>query len=226
MAISSDLIALKAAVAELSGSDPVIASLAQNYGLPTLDRKSLADFTIEYDEPVAVPLEDQLFSELVEVVIHQQLAGKAAIAITRRVRAALMDNLTPQMVIDSDPELLRASGLSSAKLSAICGLAKAINTKAVSLVSLACASDDDVTAELSKLKGFGPWSAQMFLMFSLGRMDIWPSGDLGVRKGYSRSYGLETVPSAKELAVLGERFRPFRSLAAWYMWKSLVDLPS
>lgn len=220
-----DPAALKAAVAELSDSDPVIARLAQNYGLPTLDRRSLPDFTIEYGKPVAVPLEDQLFSDLVEVVIRQQLAGKAAIAISGRVRAALMDNLTPQAVIDSDPDLLRASGLSSAKLSAIWGLAKAITTNTLSLVSLACASDDDVTAELSKLKGFGPWSAQMFLMFSLGRMDIWPSGDLGVRKGYSRSYGLETVPSAKELAVLGERFRPYRSLAAWYMWKSLVDLP-
>lgn len=211
------------AVAALSRVDPIIARLASRHGVPALDRNSLVEFALEADEPPQGSVEDRLFSELVEVVVHQQLAGKAALAISGRVKAALGDDVTPERVLASDPELLRGTGLSGAKLSAIIGLATVIGNGELSLGALAQLSDGEITERLSKVKGFGPWSAQMFLMFSLKRMDIWPSGDLGVRKGYFRSYGLDSIPTANELLELGDRFRPYRSLVAWYMWRSLSD---
>lgn len=207
----------------LSAADPVIARLAGRHGLPVLDRRSLRDFAVEDGAPLEASEDERLFSELVEVVVHQQLAGKAAIAITTRLKAALEGRMTPERVLACDPELLRATGLSGAKLTAITGLAGAVDGEEFSLASLASLSDEAVTAELSKLRGFGPWSAQMFLMFSLGRIDVWPVGDLGVRKGYSISYGLGKTPSPVELSLLGERFRPYRSLVAWYMWRSLSE---
>ncbi len=217
---------LAEAVAALSRVDPIIARLANSHGVPVLDRTSLVELTSDVDEPLQVSVEDRLFSELVEVVIHQQLAGKAALAISGRVKAALGYDVTPERVLSSDPELLRGSGLSGAKLSAIIGLAAEICNGDLALGELAQLSDGEITERLSKLRGFGPWSAQMFLIFSLKRMDVWPSGDLGVRKGYSRSYGLDTVPTATELLELGDRFRPYRSLVAWYMWRSLSDGPT
>ena len=219
----SDPVALKEALGALTKADPVIADLAGRYGVPVLDKKSLTDFTVEGEETLAGSVDDRLFCELVEVVLHQQLAGKAAVAITGRFKAALDNCVTPEKVICCDQEVLRATGLSGAKLAAIRGLALAIDNETVSLSSIAVLGDEEIIWELSKLRGFGPWSAQMFLMFSLGRLDVWPSGDLGVRKGYRRSYRLDTVPTAKELSILGDRFRPYRSLVAWYMWKSLAD---
>ncbi len=218
-----DPAALNEALYALTQADPVIADLAGKYGVPVLDKKSLTDFTVEGEETMAGSVDDRLFCELVEVVIHQQLAGKAAVAITGRFKAALGNCVTPGNVVCCDQEVLRATGLSGAKLAAIRGLALAIDNETLSLSSMAEFGDEEIIWELSKLRGFGPWSAQMFLMFSLGRLDIWPSSDLGVRKGYRRSYRLETVPSAGELSILGDRFRPYRSLAAWYMWKSLAD---
>ncbi len=212
---------ISAAVAVLSEADPVIARLASLHGLPILEKRSLVDFTVEGWEDPAYSRADLLFSELVEVVIHQQLAGKAAVAITSRVRQAFDGQITAERVQGCSPEVLRTAGLSGAKIAAIAGLANAVVQGELSLESLVDLGDDAVTWELSKLRGFGPWSAQMFLMFSLGRIDVWPVGDLGVRKGYRASYGLEEIPSPRELLQLGERFRPYRSLVAWYLWRSL-----
>ena len=214
---------LTEAVTALSRVDPIIAKLAAIHGVPIFDRSSLVELTSDSVKLPQRSVEERLFSELVEVVVHQQLAGKAALAISGRVKAALGYDVTPERVLASDPELLRGTGLSGAKLSAILGLATEICNGNLSLGTLAHRSDGEISERLSKLKGFGPWSAQMFLIFSLKRMDVWPAGDLGVRKGYFRSYGLDSVPTARELLELGDRFRPYRSLVAWYMWRSLSD---
>ena len=218
-----DPVVLEEAVTALSAVDPVIARLADRHGIPVLDRRSLRDFALEEAILQEASEDERLFSELVEVVVHQQLAGRAAIAIGTRIKAALGGRTTPERVLACDPELLRATGLSQAKLTAIIGLARAVHEGELLLGSLAGLSDEAVTLELSKLRGFGPWSAQMFLMFSLGRIDVWPAGDLGVRKGYGISYGLGKTPSPAELSLFGERFRPYRSLVAWYMWRSLSE---
>lgn len=223
MLLTSDPVALKAAVAELSGIDRVIAYLAERHGHPVLDRSSLVDFAIDTESDVLDSLEDRLFSELVDIVVHQQLAGKAAVAISTRVKDALGGGLTPKAVISSSPEVLRSAGLSGAKIAAITELARLITDGKISLSSLVELSDEQVISRICELRGFGPWSAEMFLMFSLRRMDVWPAGDLGVRKGYAHSYGLDVTPTPKELTHLGERFRPYRSVVAWYMWRSLSE---
>lgn len=221
--VPSDPAVLAEAVEQLSALDPVIAKLAGRHGLPILDKRSLVDFTLEGGRPSNSSMGAIFFSELVEVVIHQQLAGKAAIAITERFKAALGGRIDLHAVLSIDSEKLRASGLSGAKISAIRGLAEAVSKGELSLEMLMHLGDQEVIERLSKLRGFGPWSAQMFLMFSLGRLDVWPIGDLGVRKGFQKSYGLDSVPSPKELSLIGERFRPYRSLVAWYMWRSLSE---
>ncbi len=221
--VANHVAQLAEAVAALSRVDPIIARLVAIHGVPILDRTSLVELTSDAGELPHGSVEDRLFSELVEVVVHQQLAGKAALAISGRVKAALENDVAPERILASDPELLRGTGLSGAKLSAIIGLATEICNGNLSLGALSHLSDGEITERLSKLKGFGPWSAQMFLIFSLKRMDVWPAGDLGVRKGYFRSYGLDSVPTAKDLLKLGDRFRPYRSLVAWYMWRSLSD---
>lgn len=220
---SAEPAALQEALSQLCSLDPVIAHLRQRHGIPTINRRSLVDFNVSEDSSMEVPIEISLFSDLVDIVIHQQLAGRAAVAISSRVKKLLGEPLTPKNVLMADPQLLRATGLSGAKLIAITGVAQWAEDGQLPLSNFASMSDEEVMAHLCTIRGIGPWSVEMFLMFSLGRMDIWPCGDLGVRKGFRHSFGLEAVPTAKELNALGERFRPYRSLVAWYMWRSLSD---
>ena len=216
-----DHAALEGLIDELSAKDPVIARLAERHGLPVFEMRSITGLRQKAPELAGRSVGVVLFSELVEVVIRQQLASRAAVAIAVRVADAIGGFMTPQAILECPPVVLRATGLSGAKLAAITGLATEVAGGRLLLEEFIHQSDEEVTAEISKLRGFGPWSAQMFLMFSLGRLDIWPSGDLGVRKGYQASYGLDHLPEPRELLDLGERFRPYRSLAAWYMWRSL-----
>lgn len=218
---------IKQALAVLTNSDPVLAHLASVYGVPILSRSSLPNFTLEQlsvmDER---ELDQRLFNELVETVLHQQLAGSAALAITSRLKSALGGVISSKAVLNADFEALRAAGLSGSKSMAITRLAEAVESREIVLSELTSQPDSEVTATLCSLRGFGPWSSQMFLMFSMGRLDVWPASDLGVRKGYRHSYRLEELPSAKELESHGERFRPYRSLVAWYMWRALNnDMP-
>jgi 3-methyladenine DNA glycosylase/8-oxoguanine DNA glycosylase len=116
-------------------------------------------------------------------------------------------------------EALRAAGLSGSKATAIKGLADASLAGRLPLHRLSRMGDDEVVQALSALRGIGPWTAEMFLIFRLHRLDVWPVTDYGVRKGYARAYGMADLPPPKELSALGERFRPYRSVAAWYLWR-------
>lgn len=202
--------------------DPVIAYLASKYGTPTLSRASLSDFGFD-PSPLGLSQEQRFFADLVDIVIHQQLAGKAASAISNRVREVVGGVLSSGSILKAEPDLLRLAGLSQAKVRAITELSEAVESGALRLGSFAAMSDDEVSLHLGKYRGFGPWSSQMFLMFSLGRLDIWPIGDLGVRKGFRHSYRLEHLPNPKQMIDYGDRFKPYRSLVAWYMWKSLAE---
>lgn len=215
---------IKQALGVLTSSDPILAHLASVYGVPILSRSTLPKFTLEQASVMDdSELDQRLFSELVETVLHQQLAGSAAIAITSRLKSTLGGVINSKAILSAEFESLRAAGLSGSKSLAIIRLAEAVESREIVLSELASLKDDEVTASLCSFRGFGPWSAQMFLMFSLGRLDVWPASDLGVRKGYRHSYRLEELPSAKELESHGERFRPYRSLVAWYMWRALND---
>jgi len=161
------------------------------------------------------------FAALVRAVAFQQLAGPAAAAIHRRVVAALGGEVTPGRVLAAPETALRATGLSAAKLASIRDLAARALDGSVVLAPrrLARLSDQAIVEALSKVRGIGRWTAEMFLIFQLRRPDVWPIGDLGVRRGYSVAYGVP-MPSARELEPLGDPFRPLRSTASWYLWRA------
>jgi DNA-3-methyladenine glycosylase II len=169
------------------------------------------------------PLESH-FAALVRSITFQQLAGAAATAIHGRLVAALDGTVTPEAVLALSVDEMRAAGLSGAKTASITDLATKTLDGTVVLEprGLARESDDEVVARLSSVRGIGRWTAEMFLIFQLRRLDVWPTGDLGVRRGYGLAYSMAT-PEPKELEKLGEAFRPYRSVAAWYCWRA-VDL--
>jgi 3-methyladenine DNA glycosylase/8-oxoguanine DNA glycosylase len=162
------------------------------------------------------------FEAIARSIVYQQLAGRAAATIWGRFRA-LTDGpvLAPEAVLALDDAALRGAGLSGAKAAAVRDLALKTSTGAVRLESLGRRSDDEVVEELCQVRGVGPWTAHMFLLFHLHRMDVWPTGDLGVRNGYRLAWALDEMPTPKELAELGEPFRPYRSVVAWYCWRAV-----
>lgn len=161
------------------------------------------------------------FAELARAILYQQLAGRAAAAIHGRF-AALFDGQspTPEAVVAQPPDRLRGVGLSASKAASIRDLAEKVLDGSVQLDRIARLPDDEVVRELTLVRGIGPWTAEMFLIFQLGRLDVWPVGDYGVRKGYALLYGLAEPPAPSDLAPLGDRFRPYRSIAAWYCWRA------
>ena len=160
------------------------------------------------------------FAELVRAICYQQLAGPAARAIHGRLEAALGGTPTPEGVLALPPESLRAVGLSANKTASIRDLAEKVESGEVELDRVARLSDDEIVRELMLVRGIGRWTAEMFLMFQLGRLDVWPVDDLGVRKGYAILFDLPVPPAPKVLEPLGDPLRPYRSLAAWYCWRA------
>ena len=163
------------------------------------------------------------FEYLSRAIIYQQLAGKAAQTIHGRFVAALNDEVTPAKVLRVRETTLRGAGLSRAKLAAVRDLASKVRSGEVVLDDLHERDDDEVVSRLTLVRGIGPWTAQMYLMFNLHRPDVWPVGDLGVRSGLARVLGMEDAPTEKEMYPLGERFRPWRSVTAWYCWRALEN---
>ncbi len=159
------------------------------------------------------------FAELVRAICYQQLAGAAASTIHGRLEVAL-GATTPEAVLATPVAELRAAGLSANKTASIRDLAEKVLAGDVELDRVARLSDDRIIEELTLVRGIGRWTAEMFLMFQLGRLDVWPVDDLGVRKGYGVLFGLVPAPTARELQPLGEPLRPYRSIAAWYCWRA------
>lgn len=160
------------------------------------------------------------FASLGRAIVYQQLAGAAAGAIWGRVLAALGGECTAVGVLEAGDAALRAAGLSAAKAAALRDLAERDVAGKLGLAGLGRLGDEEVTARLVQVRGVGPWTAQMFLLFTLHRPDVWPVGDLGVRRGYALAYGLGDLPSPAALEEAGEAFRPYRSVAAWYCWRA------
>ena len=192
------------AARELAGRDAVIARLVDLAGPPKLRWRS-----------------DSHFASLVRSIVFQQLAGAAAAAIHGRVVAALGGEVTAEALLATPPEALRAAGLSAAKEASLRDLAAKVveGTVVLDPRGLARESDDEVIERLSTVRGIGRWTAEMFLLFQLRRLDVWPTGDLGVRRGYGLAWGVP-MPSPKELEVLGDPFRPYRSVVALYCWRA------
>jgi DNA-3-methyladenine glycosylase II len=161
------------------------------------------------------------FGTLVRAITFQQLAGPAARAIHGRVIAALDGDVGPERLMALSDETLRGAGLSAAKIASLRDLAARVLDGGVVLDPrrLARLSDDEIAAQLSSVRGIGQWTAQMFLIFELRRLDVWPTGDLGVRRGYGLAWGIP-MPTPKQLDALGEPYRPYRSVVAWYCWRA------
>jgi DNA-3-methyladenine glycosylase II len=161
------------------------------------------------------------FATLVRAIVYQQLAGAAAAAIHGRLIAALDGEITPERVLSLPSGTLRSVGLSAAKAASLQDLATKVldGTVVLDPKGLRAQSDAEVVARLSEVRGIGKWTAEMFLMFQLRRLDVWPTGDLGVRKGFGLAWGIPT-PTAKELDPLGDPYRPYRSVVAWYCWRA------
>ena len=158
------------------------------------------------------------FASLARAIAYQQLSGKAAATIWGRVAATVGDPLDPAAVAATSHDDLRAAGLSNAKALAVADLAARALDGTLDLRATTRMADDEVVAHLCRVRGIGPWTAQMFLIFDLGRTDVWPTGDLGVRAGWAKATGADMVASERDFGPVGEPFAPHRSVMAWWCW--------
>ncbi|MBI3397360.1 DNA-3-methyladenine glycosylase 2 family protein [Candidatus Woesebacteria bacterium] len=156
------------------------------------------------------------FFDLVDSIISQQLSGKAAGIILNRVRGELGSGLSPTILLKTDDEKLRNCGLSWAKVKYIKDLAQKIEGEEVNLEKLDKLEDEEIVSELVKVKGIGRWTAEMFLMFSLARPDVFPIDDLGIKKGINKLFKKEIL--RQEIEEKSNRWKPFRTAASWYVW--------
>jgi DNA-3-methyladenine glycosylase II len=167
------------------------------------------------------------YGALVRSIVGQQLSTKAARTIYERMTQLWGGRTpTPRELLDADPDAIRAAGLSRPKIAYLRSLAEHVLSGELELDRLDQLSDEEIAAELTAVKGLGQWTADMFLIFHLGRPDVLPVGDLGVRNAARQVYDLEALPSPAELEEIGEPWRPHRSLAALYLWRSLDNEPA
>jgi len=195
---------MRSALKHLKKSDPVIAAIIQRVG----------PYAMQYREPG--------FETLVRSIVYQQLSGRVASVIFARLHAAAgEEQLTPAGIMKLRPQQMRKAGLSAQKTLYIRELAKMTKRGAVIFENLTDADDTAVIEHLTQVKGIGVWTAQMFLMFALRRADVLPVADLGIRTAIQRAYGLAELPKATEIEKIALAWRPYSSIACWYLWRSL-----
>jgi DNA-3-methyladenine glycosylase II len=179
--------------------------------------EEVAPFAIEYEES------QNPYEILMESIVYQSISGKAAATIFGRIKALGLDGRppSPQQMLKLPAAKLRKAGLSGAKVAAMKDLAKkTIEGIVPTLEEAQALSDDELVERLVSVRGIGAWTVEMFLIFRLGRPDVLPIHDLGVKKGWSVTYGKKHMPKPQELLKFGERWRPYRTVASWYMWRS------
>jgi 3-methyladenine DNA glycosylase/8-oxoguanine DNA glycosylase len=215
-----------AAIAHLSSVDKKLAKIIAKAGACTMQPENT----------------QSLFESLMEAIVYQQLHGKAAATIMGRVKALFPENNrpvttrhgaqagfpSPEQIMAATPELLRSAGLSQNKMLAIRDLAaKALDGTVPTVRAAHRMSDDALVEHLTSVRGIGRWTVEMLLIFRLGRPDVLAVDDYGVRKGFAKMHRLDELPKPKELQALGEKWRPYRSVACWYLWRAaeMKDLP-
>jgi DNA-3-methyladenine glycosylase II len=195
---------MKKAIAHLKKADPVLAAIIERAGA----------YKIHYREPD--------FETLVRSITNQQLNGTAAATIFARLQAAAKaDPLTPESILRLSPARMRSLGLSGQKMKYIRELARMTRGGEVNFDQCAALADDAVVEHLTRVKGVGVWTVHMFLMFALRRHDVLPTGDLGIRMAMKKAYGLENLPKPVEMEKIAAPWRPYSSVACWYLWRSL-----
>lgn len=206
--------AMGRAMAQLSEADPTLGELIERYGKLPPEREGR-------------PAHDDHYGTLLRSIVNQQLSVAAA----RTIYGRILDRFgghppTPEQILADDPEDLRSVGLSRPKIGYLRSLAEHVLAGELELDRLDELSDEEVIAELVAVKGLGEWTAHMFLMFHLERPDVLAVGDLGVRRAIERAYGLDSLPDRETMERLGERWRPHRTLACRYLWRSLENEPA
>jgi len=166
------------------------------------------------------PLDDG-FAALVRSIMYQQLAGAAAAAIHARFLKLFTEALSPAAVLALPDGAMRSAGLSGSKTAAILDLARKVEDGTVPLHDVESLSDDELIARLVQVRGIGRWTAEMFLIFQLRRLDVWPVDDYGIRKGWALAHKLKDLLAPRALQAEGDRFRPYRTIAAWYCWRAV-----
>lgn len=199
---------MKRIVAEIVEADPKFGPIIENHPLCTIGRNQSS---VSH------------FESLVESVVSQQLAVRAADTIHGRLVELARGKITPKSINELAENQLRSAGLSGSKTKTIHGLSHASLSGAVEIDNLHLMEDHVVAQTLTSLWGIGPWTVDMFMMFQLGRLDIWPTGDLGVRRGWEKIHRLKEEIEPKKLELRGKKFRPHRSVVAWYCWRSLEN---
>ncbi len=176
--------------------------------------------------PCTLRIDPDGFGVLARSIISQQISAKAAISIgVRFIEALGAKGLCPEAVLAASDKMLRSAGLSASKTLSLRDLAEKVHSGAVPLDELPQLSDEEVIDRLLPVRGIGRWTAEMFLIFSLGRVDVLPVGDYGLRAGVQRAYELKEVPDKDQLTELAEPWKPYRSIGTWFIWKSAGPVP-
>jgi DNA-3-methyladenine glycosylase II len=194
---------MKEAIQHLRRSDPVLSAIIQRVG----------DYRIQYREPD--------FESLVRSIVYQQLSGKVASVIYGRLSAALKGKVLPEEVLKLRPDRMRRLGLSKQKTVYIRDLARHTRDSRVVFAELPALADHQVIERLTQVRGIGVWTVQMFLMFALRRSDVLPTGDLGIRNAIRKAYGMGELPTPVEMEAIALKWRPYCTVASWYLWRSL-----
>ncbi|HEY6370462.1 MAG TPA: DNA-3-methyladenine glycosylase [Candidatus Sulfotelmatobacter sp.] len=194
---------MRKAVNHLKRSDPVLRAIIERVG----------PCRMEFGEPE--------FSSLAEAIVYQQLNGKAAVTIFNRLAALAGDPLTPEGILKLSDEQLRSVGLSKQKSAYLKDLAKKTADGLLNFARLADMTDGEVIEHLTQVKGIGVWTSHMFLMFSLRRPNVLPTGDYGVQVAIKKHYKKRKLPKPKDMEKIAKVWEPYRSIACWYMWRSL-----
>jgi DNA-3-methyladenine glycosylase II len=195
---------MRKAIRHLQAADPVIRLIIERVG------------------PYRIQFRDPGFETLVKSIVYQQLSGRVAQVIFGRLAAAVPGGLlTPENVLALRPARMRKLGLSKQKTAYIRDLARLTRDGIVDFAQLPGLPDAEVIERLTKVKGVGVWTAHMFLIFALRRTNVLPSGDLGIRSAIRKAYGMADLPNPDEIEALGQRWHPYCTVAAWYLWRSL-----
>ncbi len=195
---------MRKAISVLRTQDPVMGRLIEHVG------------------PYRLRHLEASFETLTKSIVYQQLSGKVAATIFGRLKVAASDgrSLTPEAVLKLTTTKMRAVGLSRQKITYIRDLARLSRSGELDFQALHDMPDEEVIRSLTLVKGIGVWTAHMFLIFALRRLDVLPTGDLGIRAAIQKAYELPELPKAREMEAIAEKWRPYRTVASWYLWRS------
>lgn len=203
--MAKKLLAGQDAIAELSRLDPVLAGL------------------LEQIETIEITLQEDLFVSLASAIVGQQLSNRVAEVLWARLVSLAQEPLSPKILLSMDDESLRTIGISYSKIKYLKALSCALVDGSLDLDRLHLLDDDQIIAQLTRVKGIGPWTAEMFLIFSLGRIDVFSAGDGGLQRAVKWLYQMDQTPGIEEMKRISSHWKPYRTIAALYLWRAIDD---